>query len=80
LNSATYFTIPLYKPKVAKDCMEYRKFLKLPISAKPSAPIKCAMALEVNKPPVILVISETEFNEATLNNTLLFIYLINLFN
>ena len=80
LNSAMYFTIPLYNPRMATDCIELKKFRKFPIKAKPSAPTNKAMALEVKNPAIILVKTDAEFNEATFTSTLLFIYLSNVFN
>jgi len=53
--------------------MELRKFLKFPMRAIPSAPIKIAMAFEVKNPAKILIATETEFKDATFNRTLLFI-------
>ena len=72
LNSDTYFTTPLYSPNIANECTELIKFLKLPIKAIPSGPIKMAIALEVKKPDIILTKTEVEFKEATLISTLLF--------
>ena len=43
------------------------------MSAKPSAPIKIAIAFEVKIPATILVKTEAELSEATLIKTLLFI-------
>lgn len=54
------------------DCMELRKFLKFPMRAIPSAPMKMAIALEVKNPAKILMATETEFKDATFNRTLLF--------
>ena len=48
------------------------KFLKLPTKANPSAPINTAMAFDVNKPPMILINTETVCSEAILSKTLLF--------
>jgi hypothetical protein len=60
--------------------MTPRKFLRLPINAIPSTPIKKAMALEVKIPAIILVIIAAELRCTTLNNTLVLMYLIRLFN
>ena len=51
---------------------EFTKFLRFPIKAKPSAPIKTAIALEVNNPAIILVSTEAICNEVILIKTLLF--------
>ena len=59
---------------------ELKKLRKFPIKAKPSAPIKTAIALEVNTPARTLVATDTVFNEAALFNTLLFMYFVNLPN
>lgn len=72
LNSATYFTTPLYRPKIANECIELKKFLKFPINAIPSGPIKMAMAFDVKNPEIILTKTEAEFKDATLIRTLLF--------
>ena len=72
LNSATYFTTPLYKPKIANEWIELKKFLKFPIKANPSGPIKIAMAFDVKNPEIILTKTEVEFKDATLMSTLLF--------
>lgn len=44
-----------------------------PISAKPSTPIKIAIALEVTIPAKILVMIVAEFKWATLNKTFVLI-------
>lgn len=74
LNSETYFTIPLYSPNVANEWTELKKFLKFPISAIPSGPIKIAIAFEVKNPEIILTTTVAEFNEATLKSIFLFMY------
>ena len=51
---------------------ELTKFLKLPINAKPSAPIKIAIAFEVKIPAIILVNKETVCKDVTLTKTFLF--------
>ena len=60
--------------------MALKKFLRLPINAMPSTPIKKAIALDVRMPAIILVTIVAEFKCATLNNTLVLMYLIKFFN
>ena len=75
-----YFTTPLYIPKIENVLAALVKSLKFPTSAKPSAPIKMAINLEVKKPAIIFITTETELREATLTSTLLFIYFKTLLN
>ena len=80
LYSATYLTMPFVKPNVENDSTVVRKFLKFPIKANPSAPIKTAMAFEVTKPTTTLVKTAIELNDAILRSRLLLIYWNILFN
>lgn len=50
-------------------CVDPTKLRKFPINAKPSAPIKIAIAFEVNIPAIILITTETVFNEVILIKT-----------
>ncbi|GAA3569872.1 hypothetical protein GCM10022395_19370 [Snuella lapsa] len=52
--------------------MALTKFRKFPIKAKPSAPIKTAIALDVNNPAIIFVNTEAAWSEAILTKTFLF--------
>ena len=72
LNSDTYLTIPLYKPRIANEWDALKKLRKFPIKAIPSGPIKMAIAFEVRNPEIILIKTDAEFNDATLISTLLF--------
>ena len=69
--SATYFTMPFWKPKVAIVSVEATKFLKFPTKANPLGPTKMAITFEVIRPIEILSPMLNPFKEAILNKSFL---------
>ena len=67
LFSATYFTMPVSKPKVTTACVEDKKFLKFPTKAIPAGPTNSAINLDVINPIAIFKTILKLFKEAILN-------------
>ena len=70
LFSATYFTTPFSKPKVAIASVEVIKFRKFPTKAIPLGPTKTAITLDVIKPIATFNKILIPFKEVALNKGL----------
>ena len=72
LNLFIALTTPLYRPAIEKDCTALSKFLKFPISAIPSGPIKTAINFDTTIPEIILILRCAVLRLAALTKTSVF--------